>query len=340
MAYTFYSNVFVDKFLGNFRATFIFYELKEGFKAKGWTHVASGDGRTAYSTTFGNGNDVMTSSAYGVSNGVSEGAYIILRQPTGGTSPYSGTREILIQLSNSSVFSIRFGYSLTGGFAGGSPDGDIPPNFPADIQFTAGTGPENPASATFQGWFGTFADFYFNFCFGGADENFGWYMFSYYTGSITADIFWCMDPMQPGTFRGTELDPYIMSTKSNELTNIHNLNLGIGWLGKGGVVTPQWGSWRGEAIPAIGKMPNNAQSGDIESMYILWHRQSSDGGTTAASVKGVSSLFIRSSEVVPYRQICYGLGFQTDYHICVYGPALNALGSILIPWRDAITTPA
>lgn len=118
--------------------------LKEFLKTVGWTHVASGDGSSNYSTTPGNANDVITSALL-IPGGMYHLAWFILQQP-------GSSRQISFQIENAQGSTWRILYSHSAGFIN---DVGIDPQTPPtadDERFIVGGGPYN--AKTFEDWLG------------------------------------------------------------------------------------------------------------------------------------------------------------------------------------------
>ena len=64
------------------------FDLKETFKAAGYTIRGSGDGIAAHSAV----GDVITSAGSGANGMNNTNAWFTVRQPAGGAAPYAGTR--------------------------------------------------------------------------------------------------------------------------------------------------------------------------------------------------------------------------------------------------------
>lgn len=110
----------------------VMYNLKEGLKNVGWTHWASGDGSSTFTTTPGNGSDVITGSGAGANGYDNNNAWWIGRDP-------STNYQVLIQRGTATrswrVFFTRSGVTFTGG----SPSNTVPPTIPADALQSVGT---------------------------------------------------------------------------------------------------------------------------------------------------------------------------------------------------------
>jgi len=71
----------------------VLYDLKETFKAAGYTIRGSGDGIAAHSAV----GDIITSPGSGANGMDNVDAWFTVRQASGGAAPYSGTREWTFQ---------------------------------------------------------------------------------------------------------------------------------------------------------------------------------------------------------------------------------------------------
>jgi len=116
-----------------------FFQLKESMKDQGWTHLGSGDGLSALSTTSGNGNDVLTSSGSGANGMDNSRAWIHMEDA-------DMVREVVLQRGTTDAHDWRIKYSKGDGFSG-SAAADTTPLGGADEAFIHGGGTD--ASPTF-----------------------------------------------------------------------------------------------------------------------------------------------------------------------------------------------
>lgn len=113
----------------------LLFNLKTLLKAAGWTVLSSGDG-----TTYFAASDGITTGAAGAGGMRNDKAWFRIRQPSGGSAPYAGTREFVFQYSPASfVNEGRAKYSYSAGFTGGAPSATQTPSA-ADEMFWFGGG--------------------------------------------------------------------------------------------------------------------------------------------------------------------------------------------------------
>jgi hypothetical protein len=117
------------------------YQMISTMLAAGWTMVMSSDG-----TTSGAGVHV-TSGSSGAGGLANTGAWVVMQQPAGNVAPYAGTRQIMLQVSNTTGNAIRCVYSRAAGFTGGTATQSPTAT---DERFVAGGG--TPASPTYYTW--------------------------------------------------------------------------------------------------------------------------------------------------------------------------------------------
>lgn len=88
----------------------ILYYIKTRLKAIGWTCTRSGDGLTYFASSDGITHDRTGAGGFGNAN-----AWARLQQPPGGTAPFSGTRQIVLQNASPLVAYYSKGSGFTTG---------------------------------------------------------------------------------------------------------------------------------------------------------------------------------------------------------------------------------
>jgi len=268
------------------------FDLKEAMKTAGYTVRGSGDGIATHSAV----GDIITSAASGAGGIDNTNAWFTVRQSSGGSAPFSGTREWTFQRGAAS-YSWACEYSgpdttfdQSTGNATTRPTGVVP----GDIKsFAEGAGTQTV--------FPTTLNFTYQIRVGDSSENFQWFLICYPSGggNINSRVFFA--PVSPDTITATEDDPFILSADNAALTwqtiaSITASNV-FAWQGKNGTVNTYaevgaliYQSTAGIVFPAISG--SNPQSNEDNSTPIFWGRRSADsspgfkGGTSTLQWKG------------------------------------------------------
>jgi len=182
------------------------FALKTGLKAAGWTVVASGDGNALSAS----GSDVITGDGSGANGYNNTRAWVCLQQPTGGTSPYSGSRQIVLQNGDDLSTQARFVYSPGGTAALGSIDADTCPTFSDQLMICGGGTPASPTWEVVNTY--TASPGTGHLLVGGAAENFSW-VWTSSLGANTIRNFWFMDACRRAN--ATDNDPFIFMSMNS-----------------------------------------------------------------------------------------------------------------------------
>lgn len=255
------------------------YLLKETMKTAGYTVTGSGDGLAAHSAV----GDIITTALTGPNGLDNPNAWFTIRQPAGGTAPYSGTREWMFQRDPASpgtayIWKCQYSgpnttFDQSTGTATVSPSGVVP----AEIQsFNNSSGFTTilPTNKTYT----------FQIRVGDSAENFHWYCISYPNGGGAVNSRVANVPMCDDSISGAEDDPFILGASASSLTNSILVNPAtadmFGWQGANAVLDDyaqinalNLSNTNGEVVfpDASGPNPENNQSDGL-SMY--WGRRS------------------------------------------------------------------
>ncbi len=206
------------------------YYLKELLKAAGWAVVSSGTGTSG---TFGS-SDLWSSGS--VANNTN--AWIVLKQPTGGSGSYMGTRQISFQRGSIAgqwriAYSVSSGYSVTGSTAI-----LITSSNPADEKTVFGSG--SAASPVYSTLFGADGGYRFN---AGADNAspFTFYAFAFPSGGGTVRTGVLVEAAASGSAPVEDSDPFVLWAYYNATANVFTTsylaestsNGPLGWLKRG-----------------------------------------------------------------------------------------------------------
>jgi hypothetical protein len=188
------ANVFVKTLPANY-PTFM-WDFKEGLKSAGCTHWASGTGSGGtFTTTPGNGNDVLTSG----SKFANTSAWWIGYWPDG--------RQICIQRgSDTSTWRVSYSPSLT--FSGGSPSATVAPTA-ADVQYVVGDA----------------SNYWYMFSTGGVGTTrlkamyqdaapYGFWLLGHPSGGGLGYTELFKDPLETGSYPSEDLEPYVWGTNN------------------------------------------------------------------------------------------------------------------------------
>lgn len=265
------------------------YDLKAVMKLAGYTVKGSGDGNAAFSST----TDIITNSGSGANGINNTDAWFTIRQPTGGSAPYSGTREWTFQRSSSSqswfceysgpdtIFDQSTGSATvrpTGVLAGQvksfTPSGGASSILPNNTLFT------------------------YQIFVGDSTENFNWYLQCYTLGGTTTNGRVMFAPMQSNSITPTEDDPFILCATNSNLT-LTTLSVGtssefFGWQGKNGIINT-WAMIAGWIIANTstntGGFPNymgtNLTNRQDDTVPIVWGRRA---GAGQGGLKGITTV--------------------------------------------------
>jgi len=308
----------------------LFYALKEALKAKGWTHVASGDGIAAFSTV----TDQITSGASGANGFDNTRAWICLQQPTGGSGAYAGTRQICIQIGDfaggGDGFDTRIVYSLGGTADTSSSDANVCPTF-SDEVIIAGGG--TPAAPTFvahnPGGIAGNVDKY-HIVVGGAAENFAWWITGRNISQPFYNVFTMMFDPVLHTLAGDD-DPFVifyaltlnMFVPSHLLANPDSGTPGAAMFTKFAIGGHQRVSMDYFTYPTM----VNSRNGKDDLYPITYKRQSTNGG-----YKGYSSI-MRHCAVSRSEATLFNVNAAGDF--LKFGDTSSRIA--LSPWDN--TTP-
>jgi len=269
----------------------IIYDLKVALLASGWTCTYSSDGLSA----FGAGDNV-TSSNSGANGLNNSNAYFILQQPGGGSAPYSGSRQLLFQFTNSQNWAIKYSF---GGLFGTGTNTTAPTASDSGIVLGFGNASQLFALSDGQTRAQIMVD----------TTNFGFYLIGWKTGGGQTSCVFMFDPLLSASLDPSDVDPFLIygEGSSNVLSSMgvgssygySSDNFGAqgtvrGWLNK------SLGSASFCSVPAnslcylngsnaVIDFPgcgSNAYTGADEAAPVVYARCVTSGGTTG--FKGIS----------------------------------------------------
>lgn len=306
------------------------FKLKERLKANGWTHVGSGDGVSNFSTTLGNGNDVITGSGSGANGIYNNGAWFIVRKPATGSAPYNLVFDLLFQFpAPGSNYTIRFAISISGFTAAGASATQTMDA--TDKQYIRGGG--TPASPTYEQVFGYAGAGPMQLVVGGSAENHSFILAAYGAGSGNVSSLIFMDGLKSGSFPygggagSQEPFPFVFgATSAAYLVSPQNVERWATYYrqGEGNELwkktTVRFADWGGGGLT----VSENMWSGNDESWPVIYYTPTSDASPNGR--KGTSTLFKWA-----VRRRAY-LDKGSD------GATGNLLkiGDVFMPWNDAV----
>jgi hypothetical protein len=266
------------------------FDLKETMKLAGYTVRASGDGIAAHSAV----GDIITSSGSGANGMNNTNAWFTIRQPAGGSAPYSGTREWTFQRSTLSYtwFCEYSGpdttFDQTTGTATVRPVGLVAGQVKS---FTPNAGADSILPST--------TNFTYQIRVGDSSENFHWYLQCYPLGGGTTNGRVMFVPMSSNSITPTEDEPFIMCATINDLlgatigASSGNANF-FGWQGKNGTINAwaEINSWvLALAQTGAALFPNgsgtNPDNQEDDSIPMYWGRRAAAG---SGGLKGATTV--------------------------------------------------
>jgi len=271
------------------------YTLKETMKTAGYTVQGSGDGLAAHSAV----GDIITSAGSGANGLNNPNAWFVIRQGSGGSGEFAGTREWLFQRDSASpgnAYTWKCQYSSPNttfdqstGTATVSPTG-VDPSLVQNFNDGAGFTAILPTSTTYT----------FQIRVGDSAENFHWYCISYPNGGGAVSSRIAFVPMCDDSISLSDEDPFILTASNVDLTATNLINSAasdiFGWQGLSAIpnAVEQYAQLsafvlqnaNGETVfpDSSGPNPENNQS---DGLSIYWGRRSnlSEHGFKGASDK-------------------------------------------------------
>jgi len=265
------------------------FDLKETMKLAGYTVRGSGDGIAAHSAV----GDIITQSGSGANGIDNTNAWFTIRQGTGGSAPFSGTREWTFQRStNSRTWFCEYSgpdttFDQSTGTATVRPVGLVA----GQVQsFTTVAGADTilPNSTSFT----------YQIRVGDSAENFHWYLQCYPLGGGTTNGRVMFVPMSSNSITPTEDDPFIMCATQLDLFATTIANSGgnadfFGWQGKNGVVNAwaEINTWSFVNASSLTLFPNgagtNPDNTEDDSVPMYWGRRALAG---SGGLKGATTV--------------------------------------------------
>jgi hypothetical protein len=317
----------------------ILFYFKQTLKQAGWTVIKSGDGLSLYSSS----TDIITHSGSGAGGINNTNGWFVLKHPT-------SSRQIQMWRGSASYSSVcgNIYYSYSAGFTGGSPT--------ATTRSTATD--EKLLMAT--DVYSTVAPIALNtnmrlHIVADNSGSYGFYAFWHALGGGAPTAVWMMDPLLPGTYSASDVDPYIYYFTSNSIyyepgfapsaisggsPGFYSSGIGSessspatakGWYRKGyanegfaNIPAMAYTSGGGIAIP--GSTVINPFNGYDATFPIFYGRRT--GLTTQVNIKGMSSIAQWS-----------GVTRNTGDTLSIGGPNARdkiVCGNLALPWNGSV----
>lgn len=302
------------------------FRLKELLKTAGWVVQASGDGLAAFSTTPGNANDVVTHEGQNANGMNNDRAWFVLKHP-------GSTRQLGFQITNfgtpgDKTEYWRIKYSYTDGITGGTPS---PTEMPSatDEQFILGGGSDG--SPFFQNWLNQSQN---NGWLHIAADNaapYGFWIGGYSLSTQTPIVAGVFDPLVPGTFSPSDLDPFAFYFSRGGDVWGHEIdggNRAYAWID--GPNTGSWNNVGGLGYGSRGDQRITYERGSnpfnkkFDRMPLIWVDFNSN-----QQVKGQSSLMYWTN--FARYQLVSGKTFQR-----ATPRDTIQIGGILLPWNGTL----
>ncbi len=172
--------------------------LKTNLKLNGWTVPFSSDG-----LTFNGSGDQITQASSGANGMANNSSWFVVQQPSGGSAPQAGSRQLLLQRSATDNRQWRVKYSYGGLFTGGS--ATVAPTA-TDEQILLGSG--NAAASGYSNWFSSDGTYRSNLVVDNASP-FGFWFATWISGTGVASATLMVDPLAASSYSTGELDPYL-----------------------------------------------------------------------------------------------------------------------------------
>lgn len=179
----------------------ILFYFKQTLKRAGWTVLRSSDG-----TTYSSNSDIITHAGSGAGGTENSIIWYVLKHPT--SSRQLQVFRTVTNYNGGSTPSVGLFYSYSAGFTGGSPSATSRSTATDEKGALGNNG--DIALAPVQIALVTSSNMRLHVVADNAAP-YGWYMFWHdlgVSGSSPLGI-WMMDPMLPGTYSSSDLDPYV-----------------------------------------------------------------------------------------------------------------------------------
>lgn len=299
------------------------FRLKDALKTAGWTVIKSSDG-----TTYNASGDQITTNTTGAGGMVNNSAWFVIKSPS-----VTYPRQIAIQRGTTNLL-WKIKYSAIDGFGTGTAT-QMPAATDQNILFGGGT----DASPTFTQFLSTDNTYRINIRAGGLAENYSFIFLTNISGSAVITTNFILDPMLPGTFAATDVDPCCINLEYSSSAAL-NTNLVSstaspqGWLKKGlagaGFVRIQYCYIYANAATVYpGGAGQNPFTTFDETVPILCARQS--GLVAPFGFKGVSSTLSYNGV---FRASGDTLNVATSKdRLIISGNANTTLVFVSIPWN-------